>query len=830
MPLPNTPADVRLDPGNQQIAVQWDAALDASSYEVRYSATRNGPYTVLPVLTGTSYVLRDLVNQQWYVEVRSVNAIGMSTWSTPAAATPAESETSAIAPTVLAVEGEGGQIRLGWDAPAGAVDRDTTYDYAYSPDDTAPTPGSSAHTLVRDVPGRAHLIVGLANGTPYYIWVRTNSPDGPSPWSARQTATPTLATGMDAPVATTSAESGQVRLSWTEVPNATGYDYAYGTNAATPAEVPGPDYTAFAVLPSVRAVLVSGLADGTAYHFWARTRGPSGVGSWSADAPATPLQSAGPAIPQAVTLAAGNRTVRVTFEPIDGATDYDYAFNGGSSDLATATIVDNPRDISEPIFEIVGLTNGTQYSVWVRATSERGPGAWSVAAQVRPTDTSPPLPPRGLMAAVDATTAIVEWTGDSAVTGHDYRWREGSGGAWNEVLALDAEPRVTLTGLAIPNTYEFQVRARNAHGESAWSRTLTLRPFEIPTGLSGVAGDLQVVLAWDLNSLVTDYDYRYRAVGDSEWVEDRISTIIGDAVLIDVGLANGVPYEFEVRANIGTSRTYWTPALVLTPRRTIAGLPTNVATTVGPGEITLTWTAPAGATAYDYRFRAGTDGPWMQVNDEPGTTIVVHNLVAGQSYAFEVRAKNPGGGITDWTEPVAATPVDSIYETPAIIGIVAAPVDGTQDLDLTMRNNLPAAARVSVTVEVELPGREHAYAYALPADFEKALEVTDASRDGVQPEQPVLDGHLLYTNIERPLLKYVGSATDDAVHGAIALPLELLLTAALARKFQRDMPLAREAHEEYLQHLLSALQTVSEYIDLKSIRSDSVLDSESERE
>jgi subtilisin family serine protease len=188
-------------------------------------------------------------------------------------------------------------------------------------------------------------------------------------------------------------------------------------------------------------------------------------------APPPPTPSA-PSAPTGITItpSSGSLSVRFTAgaagtSPI---TSYKYSINGGTSWATRQT-----GTTASPIV-ITGLTNGTTYSVSIRAVSLVGDGATSTPVSVT-IPVAPSTPTIGTATANAGRTATVRWTlganGGGAITSHVVTaYLNGSGTAARTVTVNGATAvSATVTGLTNGGSYTFKVQARNAIGSSALS-------------------------------------------------------------------------------------------------------------------------------------------------------------------------------------------------------------------------------------------------------------------------------------------------------------------------------------------------------------------------
>ena len=185
-----------------------------------------------------------------------------------------------------------------------------------------------------------------------------------------------------------------------------------------------------------------------------------------------PVTPVAPSAPTGITITPGSGQLSVRFtagaagtSPI---TTYKYSVNGGTTWATRQT-----GTTASPIV-ITGLTNGTTYSVSIRAVSLVGDGATSTPVTVT-IPVAPAAPTIGTATANARRTATVRWTlgsnGGSAITSHVVTaYLNGSGTAAQSVTVNGATAEsATVTGLTAGGSYTFKVLARNAIGSSALS-------------------------------------------------------------------------------------------------------------------------------------------------------------------------------------------------------------------------------------------------------------------------------------------------------------------------------------------------------------------------
>jgi hypothetical protein len=227
------------------------------------------------------------------------------------------------------------------------------------------------------------------------------------------------------------------------------------------------------VRASARTHTVTGLTNGTPYVLHVAAVNAIGHGPTTAAPAVTP--STIPADASAVSAAAGDRSVTVSWEP---PTD-----DGGSpvTGYQVQRAPDGPwqtlsADARSTTFS--DLTNGTSYRFEVRAVNANGAGPSTAAPAVTPSTI--PAGASAVSAAAGDRSVTVSWRpptddGGSPVTG--YEARHAPDGPWQMV---SAEARsTTFSNLTNGTAYRFEVRAVNANGAGPSTRTAAVRPVPV---------------------------------------------------------------------------------------------------------------------------------------------------------------------------------------------------------------------------------------------------------------------------------------------------------------------------------------------------------------
>ena len=653
------------------VTLSWtDPANPAlTAYQYRWQATGDTAYGSWATISGssatttTTTVTGLAAGKQYTWQVRGL----VGTLEGPAGASVAVTLLPA-APTGLALDITGTTATLTWTDPGlasltGYQTRRKAGSGSYGSWTTIS--GSSATTT-------SYSDTGLTAGTAYAYQLRAINSAGNGAASAAVSGNtiPAAPTGLSA---TTTATT--IALSWTDPSDSTitGYAYRLGTGVWT--AISGATATTV-------AHTISSLAEGTAYSVTLRASNSAGASAASTAVSATtgtnpPAQTTG------LLASVSGTTLSLTWDdPSDSTiTGYQYRTKAGTAAYGSwATITGSGASTTST--DITGLSNSTIYSVQVRAVNGGGNGTASTAVTGLLTV---PATPTGLSGSTTTTSVTLTWTdpSDSTITGYAYRYRESGGnyGSWTTVSG--AVTTVTIsTGLTEGTTYDWQIRATNATGDSgattAVSTTLGVTLPAAPTGLTATATGVSIALSWTdpSDSSITSYEIRTKAgtAAYGSWATISGSTATTTSHTLS-SLSSGTLYTAQIRAvNSGGEG----PASTAVTANTRPAALTGVSATATGTTVTLSWTDPTDTsiTGYKYNQKAGTANfaGWTTIagNDGSVNSTTFSVLTAGTTYVYRVRAVNAAGdGL------VSSDATVTIGTAPSQVSGLAASASGT---------------------------------------------------------------------------------------------------------------------------------------------------------
>ena len=539
----------------------------------------------------------------------------------------------------------------------------------------------------------SHLVTGLIVGTPYTFTVTATNgvplTSPPSAPSASVIPTPGVFAPGTPPGVT--AVRGNAQATVTITPPACALPTCPAISNFVVTALIGGAPTGITASGGGTSILVSGLANGTAYTFTATATNAVGTSPPSPQSNSvTPATVPDP--PTAVGATAGNMQGTVSFTPP--------ASNGGAAITIYTAFASSGGAIasgSASPLVVTGLTNGVAYTFTVRATNSVGIGAPSLpsgSATPVPAATVPGPPTAAAAVASDrrATVSFSAPASDGGATITSYTVTSspglftGTGTGSPIVVGLTGNPNIPLNN---GTAYSFTVTATNSVGTgpaSAASNSVTpgTTP-DAPTAVNAIAGNAQATV-----SVTPPANHGGAPILGYSLISipGGITASGAASPIVVMGLTNTVTYTFEVRASnsFGASLPATSNPVTPSPGASAPGAPTITGisgVSVSPlpalvgdanGRATVNFNAPAsdgGSTITGYTVTSSPGGPGI-VDTNAGTTALSHlvtGLIVGTPYTFTVRATNavgtgPASGasstVTPQTVPNAPTAVSAV--------------------------------------------------------------------------------------------------------------------------------------------------------------------------
>ena len=576
------------------------------------------------------------------------------------------------------------EVALTWDDPA----NNTITKYQYRRKTGAGDYGNWTDIGGSGASTDSYTVTGLTSGTTYTFAVRAKNVGGNGAADTVTTATLPAAPTNLLPV----PGDGEVTLSWTNPGGDTITNHEVSTDGGTNfTDIPNSGHGQ----TNATGYTVPGLENGTEYTFKLRARNISGPGRASTATatprapPAAPNLSAAPGDGQ-VTLSwtnPGDNTIRKYRVSTDGGTNF--ADIEGSSYTTTTHIV-------------TGLSNGTAYTLALRAVNAIGEGPASTA-------NATPLwgAPANLSATPGDRQVTLTWTDPDDSTITKYKVSTDGGVTFTDIGGSNAATIATTvthlsgdpaTRLSNGITYTLELRAANASDQGA-EASATARPlWPAPTNLAADPGDRKAILQWDTGDVsITDYRVHWQATNSG--ATPQISDVMagsGDTTTTTISpLTNGTEYTFTVQAVDKSGSTAVITGLPSSATATPAPVPdgpANLSATARSQEVGLTWDGSADSTITKYQVSTdgGTNFADIEGSSYTTTATTVTGLTNGTAYTLAVRAVNDSG---EGAAPrVTATPL-----WPAPTSLVAVP--NNEQVTLQWDRGVPGITKYHVLTE-----------------------------------------------------------------------------------------------------------------------------------
>ncbi len=670
---PGAPQSVSATAGNAQASISFsppanNGGASVTGYTVTSSPAgltssgSSGPLTVTGLTNGAAYTFT----------VTATNSAG--TGPVSAASNSVIPATLPGAPQNVSAAAGNGQATISFSAPAnngGAAI--ISYSVTASPGGLSASGSGSPLT-----------VTGLSDGTAYTFSVTATNSVGAGPASvASNSVTPQAGLPGAPQNVSATAASGQATISFTAPASNGGAAITNYTVSSSPGGITANG--------AASPITIAGLNNGTAYTFTVTASNSSGTGPASAATNSvTPLGA--PGAPLNVTATAGNGQATINFSPP--------ASNGGAV-ITGYNVTSSPAGFSVyangsggPV-TITGLTNGTAYAFTVTATNGAGTGPASAASNSVTPATLPGAPQNVSAAAGNGQVAVSfappASNGGAAIT--TYTAVASPSG----LSASGSGSPLTVTGLSNGTPYTFSVTATNSSGTGPASMASNSATPEsslpgAPQNVTAAAGNGQATVSFTApasngGAAITNYTVISSPSG---------LTVSGLTSPITVtGLSNGTAYTFTVTATNSTGPGPGSAASNSVTPTALPGAPQNVTATVGNGQATISFTAPAnngGAAITNYTVKSSPGGVTVSGAASP---IIVTGLNNGTAYTFTVTATNSAG--TGPASP-ASNSVTPAGLPGAPLNVTATASNGQATINFSPPSNNGGAAITGYTV------------------------------------------------------------------------------------------------------------------------------------
>ena len=674
---PDPPTNVRVTgTADEQITIAWDAPSNGGSpitgYKVQWKSGNDSfSSTNEDTPTASPHTISGLTNGTEYdIQVIAVNDVGDGQPSGEVSGTPSKIPDP---PTSVQVSAQGDRwLEVTWTEPADKGGLPTTYIVQWKW-------GGNAYSETNQVdPATSpQKITNLVNGTEYTVRVFAENDRGKSDESNEDTGTPSTTPQPPTGVNISGYGDGTLTVAW-DAPSdngssaITGYKIQWKENRTanwdSPSEATDDD--------GVSPFEIGSLSNGTKYDVRVIAVNENGDSQPSDSASGTP--STKPQPPTGVNISEyGDGTLTVAWTAPTGAntggadiTGFKIQWKSGTDDYDTT----NQATPSASPHKITNLDNGTEYTVQVIAVNKNGDSDPSVGVTGTPS-TKPDKPTEVNISEYGDKFLKVGWkapedNGGSALTSFKVQWKSGSDN-FDDAATDSREQTVTavsgtttyeatISSLTNGTKYDVRVIAVNANGDSEPSDKASGTPSTMPTAPTSVRitahGDGTLTVAWgapanDGGSAITNYKVQWKDDDDTEWTSPANDKAATDRQHVIENLTNGTEYTVQVFAknSNGYSTDYGevtgTPSTKPQP-------PTDVSVTHGDGKLTVSWTAPTGAstggsdiTGYKVQWKSG--GQSYSATDRQQTPTAspdeITNLNNGTEYTVQVIAVNKNG-------------------------------------------------------------------------------------------------------------------------------------------------------------------------------------------
>ena len=255
-----------------------------------------------------------------------------------------------------------------------------------------------------------------------------------------------------------------------------------------------------------------------------------------------------------------------------------------------------------------------------------------------------PAAPSGVAATAGNAQVNLTWNAVASATGY-YVKRSTTSGTEAQIATPSTNSYSDST-VTNGTKYFYVVSAYNAYGQSGNSSEVSATPAlpvpSAPTGLTATAGNAQVMLVWTASAGATSYNVKRSTTNGSGYQTVSSPTT---SSFTDKPLTNGTIYYYVVTAvnssgeSSASTQASATPAAAPQP----PAAPTGLTATAGNAQVSLSWTASAGATSYHVKRSTTSGTGYTQVAAPIAANSLDTTVTNGTAYFYVVSALNAAG-------------------------------------------------------------------------------------------------------------------------------------------------------------------------------------------
>jgi len=373
MHTPTTPqAITATSSGSSSINIGWSTVAGVSGYQVYRATSSTGVYSLISTTSSTNYNNTGLTpNKTYYYKVSSYKTVGSVKQSSALphaiSAEPAPVLAPAIPLNIKAISTSSSSIRLSWSKVEGAsgyevyksTSGNSTYSLLYRMSAAYPYYTNSKLTTGETPYYKVRSFLAIGNTRVYSDWSDVISSELTPPTSVPAPASPSNVKAI-------STSSSSIRLSWSKVAGASGYELFKSTSSN------GSYSLLYRMSTSYPYYTNSKLTTGETSYYKVRsflTVGNTKVYSdWSdiiSAEPASPTLVPAPSSPLNVkAISTSSSSIRLSWSKVEGASGYEL-FKATSSDGAYSLLY--RMSDSYPYYTNSKLTTGETYYYKVRS-------------------------------------------------------------------------------------------------------------------------------------------------------------------------------------------------------------------------------------------------------------------------------------------------------------------------------------------------------------------------------------------------------------------------------------------------------------------------------